>query len=74
MGVFLYNVAFPSAEKKADVENYRQKAQVCHCGESVCTGFIGGATKSQGIIDDLLAYEDIEDIEEEEEPDTCKYF
>lgn len=48
-----------------------QKAQPCYCGESVCTGFIGGATKSQGIVDELLADEE---IEEEDDPDTCKIF
>ncbi|KAJ3120871.1 hypothetical protein HK098_004187 [Nowakowskiella sp. JEL0407] len=42
-------------------ERYGQEAQPCYCGESVCTGVIGGSKKS-----DLRVLEDADDDDEDE--------
>jgi hypothetical protein len=52
-------------------ELYGQKAQVCHCGESHCKGFIGGDGKNRDF-DDVLSDSSDELPESTDDDDACK--
>lgn len=44
---------------------FRNKAQVCYCGESICSGYIGGSKSSTLKVDDNKWDEDDNQSEEE---------